>query len=477
MICDVVIIGAGVIGSMTARELSKYKLKICILEKDSDAAMGASRANSGIVHAGYDARPGSLKARLNVLGNELMESAARELDVPFKRIGSLVVSFRGEDRRGLEALYERGIKNGVRGLRILDREEALMMEPNLPQEVEGALYAPTAGIICPYELTIGALENAITNGAELRLGSGVKRIERVDGLFRIQTDNGSIAARYVVNAAGVYADAISAMVGDDSFRIMPRKGEYLLFDKSQGGVVGKTIFQLPTDKGKGILVTPTVDGNLLIGPNANPADRRDDTATTAAGIEEIMLKALKSVPGIDMRQVITSFAGLRATSSTGDFVIGESPAVPRFVNVAGIESPGLAASPAIAQYVSGILADAGLDLIPKADYTPERRGIARFRDMSDEERKRLIKRNKAYGRIVCRCEKVTEGEVIDSIRRPAGARNLDAVKRRTRAGMGRCQGGFCSGRIMEILSKELGIPLDEVTKMGEGSNILAGRTK
>lgn len=477
MICDVVIIGAGVIGSMTARELSKYKLKICILEKDSDAAMGASRANSGIVHAGYDARPGSLKARLNVLGNELMESAARELDVPFKRIGSLVVSFWGEDRRGLEALYERGIKNGVRGLRILDREEALMMEPNLPQEVEGALYAPTAGIICPYELTIGALENAITNGAELRLGSGVKRIERVDGLFRIQTDNGSIAARYVVNAAGVYADAISAMVGDDSFRIMPRKGEYLLFDKSQGGVVGKTIFQLPTDKGKGILVTPTVDGNLLIGPNANPADRRDDTATTAAGIEEIMLKALKSVPGIDMRQVITSFAGLRATSSTGDFVIGESPAVPRFVNVAGIESPGLAASPAIAQYVSGILADAGLDLIPKADYTPERRGIARFRDMSDEERKRLIKRNKAYGRIVCRCEKVTEGEVIDSIRRPAGARNLDAVKRRTRAGMGRCQGGFCSGRIMEILSKELGIPLDEVTKMGEGSNILAGRTK
>lgn len=477
MIYDVAIIGAGVTGAMIARELSRFELKICILEKDSDAAMGASRANSGIIHAGYDAAPGSMKAKMNVLGSELMEKTARELDVPFKRTGSLVVAFNHEGRHGLEALYEKGVKNGVRDLWILDREGALEMEPNLSQEVEGALYAPSAGIICPYELTLGALENAIMNDAELRLNSEVKRIDRIGGLFRMETENESLTARYVVNAAGVYADAVSALAGDDSFSIRPRKGEYLLFDKSQGGIVGRTIFQLPTNKGKGILVTPTVDGNLLIGPNANPAEGKDDTATTAAGIEEIIKNALKSIPGINMRQVITSFAGLRATPAERDFILRESPVARGFVNAAGIESPGLTASPAIAHYIVGILADAGLGLIPKANYTPDRKGIARFRDMTDEERAILVNRNKAYGRIVCRCEKITEGEVIDSIRRPAGARSLDAVKRRTRAGMGRCQGGFCSGRIMEILSKELGMPLDEVTKMGEGSSILAGRTK
>lgn len=504
MIYDVVVIGAGVIGCHIARQLSQYKLKICLLEKQSDVATGTSAANSGIVHAGYDAEPGSNKARLNILGNKMMDKVAEELNIPFKRIGSLVLAFNKDDMVKLNTLYDRGLENGVEGMEMLTALEVCEKEPNISKEVEGALYAPSAGIICPYELTIGAAENAVENGTDLKLECEVRDIKRsyikpdAEGkllykengnnnkgnnhnyssiLYKVVTNQGEFTTRYIVNCAGLFADTIAAMVEDTSFKINPRKGEYILFDKRQGEIVNSVIFQVPTRVGKGILITQTVDGNLLIGPNALDIDDKTDLSTSNEGLNQVLQGALKSVPDIDRRYIITSFTGLRAVPSTGDFIIKESEVSKGFINVAGIESPGLTAAPAIAEYVEDILRKAGLVFIPKNDYNPVRRPVKRFRDMKEDELADLIKKNPLYGRIVCRCEKVSAAEIIDSIRRPAGARNLDGVKRRTRAGMGRCQGGFCTPRVMEILSKELNIPIEEITKSGGDSWMLTGRTK
>lgn len=492
-IYDVAIIGAGVIGCNVARQLSRYKIKVCLMEKQPDVAMGASSANSGIVHAGYDAEPGSLKARLNVRGNELMDRVASELDIPFKRTGSLVLAFSPEDMEKIKILYERGLKNGVQGMEILDASQVQEKEPNVSQETIGALYAPGAGIVCPYELTIGAAESAVENGVDLFLECEVKAInitaspaglprdkyppQDESPIFNITTSKGVFTARYIINCAGLYADSIASMTGDNSFSISPRKGEYILFDKIEGGLVNSVIFQTPTRMGKGILVTPTVDGNLLIGPTAVDTGDKNDTSTTREGLQQVMTEALKSVPGIDRRYVISSFAGIRAVPSTGDFIIGESRAMQKFVNVAGIESPGLTAAPAIAEYVEEVLRKSGLELVPKENFNPLRRPVKRFRNMGERELAGLIKENPLYGRIVCRCEKVSAAEIVDAIRRPAGARTLDGIKRRTRAGMGRCQGGFCTPRVNEILSRELGIPYDKVVKSGENSWMLAGRTK
>jgi len=486
MVYDVAVIGAGVIGSFIARELSRYKLKICLIEKASDVAEGASSANSGIVHAGYDAEPGSLKARFNVLGNRMMEQVAKELGVPFKRIGSLVLAFNEEDMSKIRELFQRGLNNGVERLEILTRQQLRQMEPAVSDEAVGALYAPTAGIICPYELTLGAAENAVMNGVELKLECEVKGIRREEyptqpfqfqPNFILSTSKGEVRSKYVVNAAGVYADVISAMAGDNHFSIKPRKGEYLLMDKNQGGIVNRVIFQPPTKMGKGILVSPTVDGNLLIGPNAVDVGEREDNSTSSSGLIQVVKGALRSVPSVNVREVITSFAGLRATPSTGDFVIGESSKVKGFINVAGIESPGLTCAPAIAGYVADILRNSGLELLIKESFSPIRYPIKKFADMDDGERAKMIKEDPRYGRIVCRCEKVTEVEIVNAAKSPVGARSLDGIKRRTRAGMGRCQGGFCSPRVMEILSRELGIPVEEITKMGGNSRILVGRTK
>lgn len=507
MVYDVVVIGAGVIGCHTARQLSRYKLKICLLEKHSDVASGTSSANSGIIHAGYDAEPGSLKAKFNVRGNKMMDQVARELDVPFKRIGSLVLAFNQDDMIKIKTLYERGLTNGVQGMEILTASQIREKEPNVSEETIGALYAPSAGIICPYELTISAAENAVENGVDIVLECEVKNI-KVEGisfcgedktlycnnrplfdgdrllydndhpLYSIATNQGEFKARYVVNCAGLYADAVAAMVGDTSFTVNSRKGEYILFDKRQGRIVNSVIFQTPTKMGKGILVTPTVDGNLLIGPNAVDINNKNDLSTTREGLDQVLRGAFKSVPGIDKRNIITSFAGLRAIPSTGDFIIGESRVAKGFINVAGIESPGLTAAPAIAEYVvEEVLRNAGLKLVPRPDFNPLRYPVKRFRNMEEYELAGLIKENPLYGRIVCRCEKVSAAEIIDSIRRPAGARTLDGIKRRTRAGMGRCQGGFCTPRVMEILSQELDVPIDKITKSGGNSWMLAGRTK
>lgn len=472
---DVAIIGAGVIGSMTARELSRYDLSVCVLERANDAAAGASRANSGIVHAGFDAKPGTLKAKLNVRGSEMMEEVTQQLGVKYIRNGSLVIGFDDHDRETVEELYQRGQENGVRELEILNGESLRALEPNVSPKAVCALYAPTGAIVCPYELTIAALGNAMDNGAAFYREFEVTAIDGGDVWCLHSADGRTVEARYVVNAAGVYGDEIGAMLGDTATAIMPAKGEYLLLDQECGNLVSHTIFRTPTEKGKGILVSPTVDGNLLLGPTSDKQESREDTGTTAEGISSVIGQALGDVEGIPMGKVITSFAGLRAAGNTGDFII--RPWSGRGVEAVGIESPGLTASPAIAEYIAELLQEQGLKLAAKSDFHPCRRAYHWYKELPLAEKDAYIKEHPAYGKIVCRCETVSEGEILEAIRREPKAMDLDGVKRRTRSGMGRCQGGFCSPRIVELLAKEHHIPVWQVTKSGGKSYINIGKTK
>ncbi|MBR1810525.1 MAG: FAD-dependent oxidoreductase [Clostridia bacterium] len=478
MTYDVAIIGAGVTGAMTARLLSSYKLKTVLVEKTNDVAMGASKANSAIVHAGFDAKPGTLKAKLNVKGCAMMPQTCRDLSVPYKNNGSLVVAFSDEEMDTVRELYDRGMANGVQGMTILNQAELRALEPKISDEAKGALSAGTAGIVCPYELTIASTENAVNNGVDFMRNAEVTAISDDGEIFTITTAAGEIRAKYIINAAGCYSDVIARMVGDDSFDIAVRSGEYYVLDRSVGNTVSHTIFQCPTIMGKGILVTPTVDGNLLIGPTADDVGERDNLATTDAGLANVRKLAMKSVPSVSTRDAITSFTGLRAHPVSDDFVIGASKANARFINAAGIESPGLSAAPATAEYVAEkLFASMGATPEKNPDYNPYREAPVRFRHMTAEERTALVKENPAYGRIICRCETITEGEIIDAIKAPAGARDVDGVKRRTRAGMGRCQGGFCGSKVVEILARELDVPVNTITKFGGNSNILYERTK
>ncbi len=473
---DVAVIGAGVTGGMIARELSRYDLKICILERMNDVAMGATRANSAIVHAGFDAKEGSLKAKFNVKGSEMMEEVAKELGVKYKRNGSLVIGFNEEDRAELKNLYARGCENGVKDLQILEKKTLHELEPNLSENIECALYAPTGAIICPYELTIAAIGNAMDNGAELKVNFEVTGISKSENGYEIVSADGqSVQARIIVNAAGLYADKIAAMVGDTSFDIHPRRGEYILLDKECGDMVSHTIFRTPSKMGKGILVTPTVDGNLLTGPTSVDMTDKEDTATTAEGFDNIIKQALENVSTIPFGKTITSFCGLRAVSSAGDFIIGAP--VDGFINVAGIESPGLSSAPAIAVYVAELIAAQGIELAPKADFNPYRAPMHHFREASVEEKMKVIRKDKTYGKIVCRCEGITEGEILAALRTNPKATDLDGIKRRTRAQMGRCQGGFCSPHIVEMIAAELNIPVEKVTKAGGNSYVNVSRTK
>ena len=458
---DVAVIGAGVVGGMIARELTRYSISVCILEKQSDVAMGASKANSGIVHAGFDAKEGSLKAILNVRGAEKMPQVAKELGVHYKNNGSLVVGFTDGDMQAIEALYLRGQKNSVRDLQILSGDEARALEPKLSKEIIGALYAPTGGIICPYMLTVAAVGNAMDNGAVLKTDFEVTSITYADGVYRISSPSETVEATYVINAAGVYSDAVADMAGCGGFTVTPRKGEYLLLDRSAGETVKHTIFRVPTKMGKGILVSPTVDGNLLLGPTSADIEDKTNTETTKEGIDQILAGATACVSDIPLRKVITSFTGLRAVGDTGDFII--EVANWHFLNVAGIESPGLSSAPAIADYVIELLRDDGLTLLPNPNFSPTRK-IYRAAEAK-------------YHRIICRCETVSEGEILTAIHTNPGARDVDGVKRRTRSGMGLCQGGFCMPFVAEILARELQIPLTEVTKCGGNSKILVGKVK
>ncbi len=473
---DVIVIGAGVSGAAAARELSRYKARICVIEKEEDVCCGTSKANSAIVHAGYDAVPGSLKAKLNVRGNQMMGELAKDLDFLFKRNGSLVICTEEEELPALQELYERGQINGVKDLRILSREETLAMEPNVTDCVCAALYAPTAGIICPFELNIALAENACTNGVEFRFDTEVEKIIKSEKGYELHTNKGKFRTKYVVNAAGVYADELHNMVSEKKIHITPRRGDYCLLDKAAGNHVGRTVFALPGKFGKGILVTPTVHGNLLVGPTAIDVGDKEGINTSRAGLEQVMEKAGLNVKNLPMRQVITSFAGLRAHEEQGDFLIGEVEDARGFIDCAGIESPGIASCPAIGEMVAQIVRDK-MKLEEKNNFISTRRGIRRPADLSKEERNELIRKEPAYGSIVCRCEMITEGEIIDAVRRPLGAKSLDGIKRRTRAGMGRCQSGFCSPRVMEILARERDVSMFDITKSGGKSQIVVGINK
>lgn len=493
---DVAIIGAGVTGCAIARELSRYQLNVCVIESSEDVCCGTSKANSAIIHAGYDAAAGSLKARFNVEGNKMMDKIADELDIHFRRIGSLVVMFEGDDRADLEKLYERGIKNGVEGMRIIEKDELRSMEPNIADDAVAALYAPSAGIVCPFGMTVAYAENAYDNGVKFIFNTRVTQITKKDGLYEITATetfdparikdregfNGSedfenaasgrrqvsFTAKAVVNAAGVYADEIHNMVSSCRFEIKARRGCYFLLDKNAGNYAGHVVFTLPNRMGKGILTAPTVHGNLIIGPDALDTDDKESTCTTAEELDRVRAGVCRNFKNPPMKSVITSFAGLRAHEKDGDFIIGECADAEYFFDCAGIESPGLSAAPAIGVYVAGLVARK-LKAEAKKDFDPIRKGIVEASKLSFEERNELIAKNPAYGNIICRCEGISEGEIIDSIKRSVGATTLDGVKRRVRAGMGRCQAGFCSPRTMEIISRELGIPLKAVRKSGSGS--------
>ncbi len=477
---DVIIIGAGVTGCAIARELSRYQLRVLVLEKEEDVCCGTSKANSAIIHAGHDATPGTQKAKFNVLGNAMMDELSQELDFPFVRNGSLVVCFEEAQIPKLEELMERGRQNGVEGLRIVRGEQIQKLEPNLSDSVTALLFCPTGGIVCPFLMTIALAENAAVNGTQFRFDTKVTQIRPTDNPqegWQIFTDAGEVlTTRCVVNAAGVYADVFNNMVSARKLSITPRRGEYQLLDKKAGALISHTIFQLPGPKGKGILVTPTVHGNLMVGPTAQDLTDKEAVNTTAAGLAEVMEKGRQSVPSLPGRMTITSFAGLRASEAEKDFVLGEAPDAPGFFNCAGIDSPGLSAAPAIGVYLAKQVAQT-LRAEKKTDFCGTRKGIPNVAQATLQERKALIQQDPAYGNVICRCETVTEGEIINAIRRPCGARSLDGVKRRVRAGMGRCQSGFCAPKVMEILQRERDIDPLAVTKHGPGSELLTGTTR
>ncbi|HHW03645.1 MAG TPA: NAD(P)/FAD-dependent oxidoreductase [Thermoanaerobacterales bacterium] len=474
---DVVVIGGGVTGCMIARELSRYDIRVILLEKEEDVACGTSKANSAVIHAGFDAKPGTWKAKMNVRGNALFPGICAELDVPYKNNGSLVVAVDEGEIKVLDKLMNQGKENGVPGLKIIGHDELMKMEPNLNPAAKAALYASTAGIVCPYEFTVALAENAAQNDVEFRFNSPVMEIMVQNDGFIIKTPHGAVKARFVINAAGLFSDEISKMAGAEEYTITPRKGEYLIFDKNFGHLVKRVIFPTPSEKSKGILVCPTVDGNVFIGPNSNDIKDKTDVGVTREGIEEIIEGGKKLVPHLPLSGVITSFAGLRAVSNTNDFIIEASRKVKGFVNVGGIQSPGLTSAPAIAETVIEILKEEGMDLIEKPGFVPTRPRKYRFREMDNAMRQKLIEENPAFGHVICRCETVTEAEIVDAIKRPLGAKSLDGVKRRTRAGMGRCQGGFCSSRVLSILARELKLDPRQITKCGPGSEILKGGYK
>jgi len=476
--CDVMIIGGGVIGCAVARELSRYRLDTILLEKREDVCSGASKANTAIVHAGFDAEPGSNKARYNVLGNAMFEDICRDLDVPFRRNEALVIAREDEDLSVLEALKQRGEENGVPGLRIIDRQELRQREPNVSEKAVAALLAPSSGIVCPFRLTVALAENAAENGVMFRRNAGVKRIIRESEGWTVELDSGEVIhSQVIVNCAGVDSARLNNQVSVRRFCIRPRRGEYFLLDKSFSGMFRETIFQLPSEKGKGVVVVETVDGNILLGPTAedmDPETQLEDNRTTQQGLEQVRKAVLRTWEHIPDRKFITNFAGVRASSSTGDFVLGEVADAPFFFNAAGIESPGLTSAPAIGAELAHAVAQR-LNAQVNENFNPVRKDIKLLREATMEEQKALIEEDSAYGQIICRCEMVTEAEIRQAIRRPVGARSLDGVKRRVRAGAGRCQAGFCAPRVLEILSEELGREPCEITKFGGKSNILIGR--
>ncbi|MBU5591436.1 NAD(P)/FAD-dependent oxidoreductase [Clostridium sp. MSJ-4] len=468
---DVSIIGAGVVGSAIARELSKYNLNICLIEKEDDVTTGASKANSGIVHGGYAAKYGTLKGELCAKGNSMYKELEEQLNFGYKNTGALVIGFDEKDEKTIKGLYDNGIKIGCDDLEIIYKDRIKDIEPHINDKVKVALYAKSVGVTSPYEFTIALAENAIENGVELKLETVVQHIEKKEGYFIIKTNREDIESKYVINAAGLYSDKVANMVGLNDFTIVPRRGQYLLMGKDQGHLAKTVIFQVPTEKGKGILVTTTYHGNLMIGPNAEEVDDVMDVATDIETLERVLETARMSIPDFEVKRTLTTFSGIRAISSTGDFIIEESK-VKGFINVAGIDSPGLTSSPAIAKLVASILKDSGLSLKEKENFNPYRKPIIieKHRDFDGKIDDENPEKN-----IICRCEKVTESEIIDAMNRGIKIKSTDAIKRRTRAGMGQCQGNFCQKRVKSIIAREIGIPMEEVTVRGSSSEIKVER--
>ena len=466
---EVVIIGAGVVGCSIARELSKYKLDICLVDKNSDIAEGISKGNSGIVHAGYNEKEGTLKAELNIQGNLLFDNLANKLDFPFKRNGALILAFSKDEMKRVNELKENGDKLGVPGLEVLGKEQVLSLEPNINNNVLGALHAKSSAIVSPYEMTIALGENAVENGVEFKLGHKVKDIIKEENSYKIEfEDKKSIEAKIIINASGLYGAYLSNLINKEKYEIKPVKGEYCLFDKVSGAICNKTLFQVPSKLSKGILITPTVDGNLLLGPNAK-SDK--SIGTSREGIDEIIQKGSKTIENLPLVRILTSFSGIRPKTDNEDFIIRNSEDNPNFINVIGIDSPGLSAAPAIGKYVVKIVSSL-VNLKEKDNFKNERKNIIRFSNLSIEEKNKLIKENPSYGKMVCKCELITEGEIIDSIKRPLGATTVDGVKRRTRAMMGGCQGVGCMLTIANILSRELSIDISDIKKNNDTSVVV-----
>lgn len=473
---DITIIGCGVIGASIAYSLSAYDLNVLILEQENDVAMGTTKANSAIVHAGYDPEPGTLIARLNVRGSEMMEDLCKKLSVKYNRIGSLVLAFSEKDKLHLEKLYDNGVKNGVPGLKIISGDEAREMDPHLTKTVVDALYAPSAAIIDPWGLAIAEAETAVRNGADLRCNAKVTGLEQKEESVLLHTAAGDFETRYVINCAGGWSGEICALTGKEEWTSAPARGEYYLMDKSSGSLAKHVIFQCPTEKGKGVLVAPTVHGNLIVGPNATVVENPYCRETTLSGLDEVAEASRLSIDGIDLRQCIRNFAGVRAIISESDFVIRPAELCPRMLHVAGIKSPGLSAAPAIGEYVVEKLAEMGLALTKKESWIETRKQI-RFKELTQAEKEALIKENPRYGRVICRCETITEGEIVDAIHSPIPPCSIDGVKRRAGAGMGRCQGGFCGPRVLDLIARELGVSPFDVLQDGEGTKLLISETK
>lgn len=469
---DVIIIGGGVIGTSIAKSLSKYDIKLALLEKNIEVCTETTKANSAIVHAGYDCIPGTLKAKMNVKGAKMFPELSKRFDFEYKQIGSLVLAFNDEEIDVLNELYQRGRENGVEELEIIDKEKILEIEPKVNEKVKKALYAKTAGVVDPFNFTYAMIETAVVNGCELFTETEVTGLEKIEDGIKVKTNNGEFISRFVINAAGVKADVISRMAGDDDYYIIPTKGVYRLLARSQRNNINTVLFQTPTPLGKGVLVTSTYDGNTMIGPTTEILGKKEDDIDTEESLKVIDELSVKSVPSINPKSTIRVFTGVRAKPNTKDFMIYPSKNMKGFINVGGIESPGLASAPAISEYVEEILSGNGFDYSIKDNYVDERKGIPRINRLPEEERQKLIEENPDYGEIMCRCEQISKGEILDAIHRPAGAVTRDGVKRRIRAGMGRCQGGFCGPKVKKLLSEELDVEIMDLKKEKSGFEIV-----